>query len=406
MKLLHTADWHLGKRLNQIERLPEQREVLEEICEIADREQVDVIIIAGDLFDHINPSNEVKTLFYKTLKRLTKGGTRPVIAIAGNHDSPQLVETAEPLARECGIIIAGFPQTKIDEFTLDTGLEVIKSASGFVELSLPQFDYPLRVLLTPYANEQRMKKYLGEENQEEELRRLLAENWQRTADKFCDNKGVNILTTHLFVTKKGEMAEEEPEGEKSILHVGGAQVVYTENFPAQMQYVALGHLHRRQTVSEVPCPIVYSSSILGYSFAEENHTKYVMAVEVEPGKPAEVQKIALQKGKKLRRKTFDEVGEAVIWLEENPETLVELTIETDNYLTGQEQKILYQAHEGIVALIPKVSNSLMMKQGGKTVDLGRSTEELFTDYFALKNNGVSPSKEIVDLLKEILAEEG
>ena len=99
MKILHTADWHLGKRLERFERLPEQEVVLEEICEIADRENVDVVLVAGDLYDSFNPTIEATELFYKILRRLTQDGKRPVVAIAGKHDSPTRIEAPNPLAR-------------------------------------------------------------------------------------------------------------------------------------------------------------------------------------------------------------------------------------------------------------------------------------------------------------------
>ena len=199
MKILHTADWHLGKRLDSISRMEEQREVLAEICEIAEREKVDAVLIAGDLFDTFNPATDAVDLFYKTLKKLTNGGKRPVIAIAGNHDSPDRIEAPDPLARECGIIFAGYPQTEISPFELETGVKITKSAPGFIEISLAQYDYPLRLLLTPYANEYRMKTFLGTEDRDEELRTLLSEEWNKTTKKYCDKKGVNILMTHLFV---------------------------------------------------------------------------------------------------------------------------------------------------------------------------------------------------------------
>ena len=104
LKILHTADWHLGKRLQEFSRLEEQKEVLDEICSIADQEEIDLVLLAGDIFDTFNPAHEAVELLYKTLRRLSKNGTRPVIAISGNHDSTQFVEAPDPLARELGII--------------------------------------------------------------------------------------------------------------------------------------------------------------------------------------------------------------------------------------------------------------------------------------------------------------
>ena len=405
MKLLHTSDWHLGKRLEDFSRIVEQQAVLQEICEIAEREQVDAVLVAGDLFDTFNPPTEAVDLFYKTLKRLSNNGRRPVIAIAGNHDSPDRIEAPDPLARECGIIFAGYPNLVVPGFELDSGLKVLHSEEGFLELQVPGTSIPLRLLLTPYANEFRLKTYLGQENSEEELRTVLQKKWQELAEKYCDKKGVNLLVTHLFVVKNGDELPEEPSDEKPILHVGGAQAIYTENIPNQIQYTAIGHLHRMHRVDSAPCPVYYSGSPLSYSFAEANQQKYVILIDLEPGKVATVQEIELTKGKKLLRKRAEGMEEALLWLTENPDCLVELTMVTDTYLTAQERKQLSAAHNGIVTIIPEVKNTSDLGPGNKkNIDLTRTMEELFLDYFRHRK-GQEPNEEILKLFTEILAEE-
>ena len=404
MKLLHTSDWHLGKRLEDFSRIEEQQAVLQEICEIAEREQVDAVLVAGDLFDTFNPPTEAVDLFYKTLKRLSNNGRRPVIAIAGNHDSPDRIESPDPLARECGIIFAGYPNSVVPEFELESGLKVLRSEEGFLELKLPGIDAPLRLLLTPYANEFRMKTYLGQENSDEELRIVLQKKWQELAEKYCDNKGVNLLETHLFVVKKGDELPEEPADEKPILHVGGAQAIYSENIPEQIQYTAIGHLHRMHRVDSAPCPVYYSGSPLSYSFAETNQKKYVLLVDAEPEKVARVQELELTKGKKLLRKWAEGIVEALQWLAENPNCLVELTMVTDTYLTAQERKQLSAAHNGIVTIIPEVKNASEFSGGNKkSIDLTKTMEELFTDYFRHEKRQ-GPNEEVMKLFTEILAE--
>ncbi|HCY41930.1 MAG TPA: exonuclease sbcCD subunit D [Prolixibacteraceae bacterium] len=405
MKLLHTSDWHLGKRLEDFSRIEEQQAVLQEICEIAECEQVDAVLVAGDLFDTFNPPTEAVDLFYKTLKRLSNDGHRPVIAIAGNHDSPDRIEAPDPLARECGIIFAGYPNSVVPPFELESGLKVLRSEEGFLELHLPGITNPLRLLLTPYANEFRLKTYLGHENSEDELRTVLQEKWQELAEKYCDNKGVNLLVTHLFVVKKGDELLEEPADEKPILHVGGAQAIYTENIPNQIQYTAIGHLHRMGRVDSAPCPVYYCGSPLSYSFAEANQKKYVLVVDAEPGKVATVQESELTKGKKLLRKRAEGIDEALLWLTENPDCLVELTMVTDTYLTAPERKQLSAAHDGIVTIIPEVKNASEFSGGNKkSIDLTKTMEELFTDYFR-HEKGQEPNEEVMKLFTEILAEE-
>ena len=404
MKLLHTSDWHLGKRLEDFSRIEEQQAVLQEICEIAEREQVDAVLVAGDLFDTFNPPTEAVDLFYRTLKRLTNNGRRPVIAIAGNHDSPDRIEAPDPLARECGIIFAGYPNSVVPLFELESGLKVIESEEGFIEIGLPGIEAQLRLLLTPYANEFRLKTYLGHENSEEELRTVLQERWQELATKYCDNRGINMLVNHLFVMKKGGVMPEEPVDEKPILHVGGAQVIFSANIPNQIQYTAVGHLHRMHRVDSSPCPVYYSGSPISYSFAEANQKKYVLLVDAEPGKVANVREIELIQGKKLLRKRAEGIDEAVLWLNENQDCLVELTMVTDTYLTARERKQLSAAHNGIVTIIPEVKNAAESFTGNKrSIDLTRSMEELFTDYFR-HEKGQEPNAEVMKLFTEILAE--
>lgn len=405
MKLLHTSDWHLGKRLDDFSRMEEQQSVLLEICELAEREQVDAVLVAGDLFDTFNPPTEAVDLFYKSLKRLSNNGRRPVIAIAGNHDSPDRIESPDPLARECGIIFAGYPNSKVAPFELESGLKVLKSSEGFLELRLPESEIPLRLLLTPYANEYRLKTCLGLENSEEELRTVLQQKWQQLADQFCDENGVNVLVSHLFVVRKGEELPEEPVDEKPILHVGGAQAIFTENIPGQVQYTALGHLHRMHRVDSNPCPVYYSGSPLSYSFSEANQKKYVLLADVEPAGTAAVREVELTRGKKLWRKRAEGLEDALQWLVENQDCLVELTLVTDTFLTALERRQLSAAHSGIVAIIPEVIHAEdLVGTNQKKIDLTRSMEELFCDYFK-HEKGQEPNKELMNLFTEILAED-
>ncbi|MBI4548379.1 MAG: exonuclease subunit SbcD [Ignavibacteriae bacterium] len=405
MKLLHTADWHLGKSLGTISRHSEQIQVLDEICEIADRENVDAVLIAGDLFDTFNPPVESVELFYRSVKRLAKDGNRVVVAIAGNHDSPERIESPDPLARECGILFLGYPNTKVQTFSLPSGLSVTKSDDGFVEIHIPGQDVPLRVVATPYANERRLRTYLGIENPEEQLRNILEERWKFICDKYCDDKGVNILIAHVFITPQTGEKLKEPDDEKPILDVGGAQAVFPENLPVNFQYVALGHLHRRIPMQKDTTPVVYSGSPLSYSVNDTEQAKSISIIDVNPGEPANCRKVDLVTGKRVHRKTFSSVIDAVRWLEANPNTLVELTIQSQTYLTAEERKGLYSAHDGIVDIIPLITTADQGKQPFLSPEsLNKSVEELFRDYFK-HETGQDPNEEIMTLLNEIMRAE-
>lgn len=399
IKILHTADWHLGKKLDSFSRLEEQILVMNEIVEIADQQQVDLVLIAGDLFDNFNPSVEAVELFYKTLKRLSNNGKRPVVAISGNHDSPSLIDAPDPLARECGIILIGYPNAKIQEFELND-FKISKSVEGMIELKLNSFNFPIRIIHTPYANEIRLKQYFGE-NKEEALNEVLATNWKNIANEYCDENGVNLLMAHLYMNQKGAEILEEPEGEKPI-KIGNADMIFSEAIPPQIQYTALGHLHGFKNIGTEEKPVVYSSSPLCYSFSEAGQTKYVSVIEAEPNKTISYHKIELKHGKPLIRKTFDDINLAVEWLNENQNALVELILESDSFLKADERKLIYQSHDGIIHLIPKVKNQEVEMVEYKFADQTKDMKELFADYFKSKNGNQEPNDEIKDLFNEIL----
>ena len=214
------------------------------------------------------------------------------------------------------------------------------------------------------------------------------------------------MVSHLFFARKGAVLPDEPEDEKPILHVGGAQVVYSENIPTQIQYTALGHLHRKQTIDTTPCPVIYCGSPLSYSFAEADQKKYVVVPEVEPGKAPSITNHELTTAKRLLRKRSDNVTEAIEWLIAHQSALIELTMSTDTYLTAEERKSLNAVHNGIVSIIPDVKkgeeDAMNLR---RTIDLSKGMEELFTDYFKY-DKGQEPNQRIMNLFKEVLAEEG
>ncbi|MEN2284241.1 exonuclease subunit SbcD [Algoriphagus sp. SE2] len=404
IKILHTADWHLGKRLQEFSRLEEQKLVLEEIINIADQENVDLILLAGDIFDTFNPNHEAVELLYKTLRKLSENGERPIIAISGNHDSTQFVEAPDPLARELGILFYSRYDSIIPTGKLDSGIEITKSESGFVELKLPKSDFPIRVILAPYANETLLKTYLGEGDREAEFREILQEKWKHLANKYCDENGVNIFVGHFFFMKEGEKPEAEPESERPILHVGGTQALFTKNIPSQIQYAALGHLHRYHSVGHEHCPVVYSSSPLAYSFSEADQEKKVVLIEAQPSQAVTCKAIGLKQGRPLYRMTFEKLEETLTWLEENPYCFVEITYVTEHSIDAATRKAIMKAHDGIVNLIPQIKNP--QGQEGfhlKVEDLGKDMSHLF-QLFYKSEKGQEPNEELMEIFREVISQ--
>lgn len=403
MKILHTSDWHLGKRLDYFSRLEEQRAVLQEICEIADTEDVDVVLLAGDLFDAFNPPVEAVELLYKTLRRLSRNGQRPVIAIAGNHDSADRIDAPDILARECGIIFVGYPQATVQPFHTENGFSINISAAGFIELSLPRYPYPLRIIHTPFANELRLKQFLGLDDKAQQLNELLRKHWLALANTYCDNQGVNLLTTHLYMLQRGGEILEEPEGEKPI-KVGHADLVYADAVPPQIQYTALGHLHRFQNIGDQQSPVIYPSSPLAYSFSEAGQKKGIVIVNVVPAHPAAYHFIPLHSGRTLYRKRFEDIDEAVVWLHENPDTLVELTLVSDTFISSVDMKRIHEAHDGIIHIIPIVKQTASHSTYAPSINLDQEIDVLFKDYFQHRL-GQEPNPEVMDLLNEVINSE-
>lgn len=404
IKILHTADWHLGKRLQDFSRLEEQKLVLDEIVEISDRENVDMILLAGDIYDTFNPPHDAVELLYKTLRKLSKNGTRPIIAISGNHDSTQFVEAADPLARELGIFFYGKYQSIIPVGKLDSGIEILQSESGFIELTLPKFNFPIRILLAPYANEGSLKTYLGVENRDSEFRNILGKKWQTLADKYCDQQGINLFLGHFFFIKEGEKPEAEPESERPILHVGGTQALFTNSIPKQIHYAALGHLHRYHAVSHDTIPVVYSSSPLAYSFSEADQQKQVVLIHASPKNPATYQPIELKEGRPLHRVRFDNLADTLQWLEKNPYTFVELTYVTESSIDANTRKAIMSAHDGIVNLIPQIQNqSKNQLTSLQAEDLQKDMTSLF-QLFYKSEKGQEPNEELLNIFKEVIGQ--
>lgn len=404
MKILHTADWHLGKRLHDFKRLQEQQAVLTEIIHLAKQEDVDLILLAGDLFDTFNPDPVAEDLLYSTLKELTSGGRCTVVAIAGNHDDPRRIEAQDHFGRECGILFAGYPLTEVRSQDLSCEAKLLRSAPGFVELQLPRYAAPVRLIMTPYANETRMRSFFGITNSEDTLRQHLQEHWANLANTYMDSEGVNLLVSHLFFMKRGGQQPEESDDERSILQIGGASVVYSDMIPPQVQYAALGHLHRFQEIGGGPCPVVYSSSPLAYSFGEADQQKYVVLLEAHPATPVTVTPIPLKTGKRLLRPRFKRVDEAVDWLQNNPNCYAEITLQTETFLTSDERRQLQEAHPALVTIIPEVQSTGDPEQAkAPVIDLTQGMESLFASYFKNKHKGQEPNERLQQLFREILA---
>jgi exonuclease SbcD len=282
VKFLHTSDWHIGKTLKGQSRLAEQAQVLKEIVEIAVRESVDAVLIAGDLYETSAPSAEAQRLVVHALIELHKTGAE-VIAMAGNHDHPGTFDAYRPLMAAAGIHLVGNARQA------DNGGVVSFDARSTMER--------VNVAVLPFLSTRyavKAAELLADSPAEhgaaydEQVRDMITH--LRTG--FTPN-AVNIVMAHLTITG-GTMGG----GERS------AQTIFSYNVPAtafgvEPHYVALGHLHRRQSIP-APCPVHYSGSPIAIDFGEQENTNVVVLVEVSPATPARITDVPITAGRRLR----------------------------------------------------------------------------------------------------------
>jgi DNA repair protein SbcD/Mre11 len=280
VRVLHTSDWHVGKAIRGRSRAAEHRAVLAEIAGIAEREDVDLVIVAGDLFDTATPTPESERIVYRALLDLAAGG-RPVVVVAGNHDSAPRLAAVAPLSQASGITVASAIRPPADGGVLEVaaGREVAQVAL----LPFPSQRYVVTadVLLAGDAAD----AHAAYADRVMSILRVL------TAGFRADT--VNLVAAHLMV-----MGGTMGGGERGAHTVFDYWVPATA-FPAAAQYVALGHLHRAQQLPG-PAPLHYCGSPLQLDFGETANEPAVAVVDVRTGKPAVVRSVPLTAGSRLR----------------------------------------------------------------------------------------------------------
>ena len=222
------------------------------------------------------------------------------------------------------------------------------------------------------------------------------------SDKYCDKEGVNILASHHFFVSDGYETVESADEEKPIVYVGGTQSISTSHVPKKIDYTALGHLHRFQYIGRKERKVIYSGSPIAYSFAEAEQEKFVIVADFSSRENPSIMPIRLRSGKPLLRKNFENIDEAVLWLSENQNSWVEITVKTENYISSVERKRLIDSHKGIVYIHPEIRN--LSVQGFEEFESlnEQNIESLFNKYFLYKN-GNEPGKRLKDLFREIIS---
>lgn len=256
MRILHTADWHLGKIVNEFSMLEDQEFILNQLIDILKEKKIDVLMMAGDLYDRSVPPKEAVTLLNNVLSRIKNELNIPILIIAGNHDSNERLEFGTTLLESGGLYIEGVFKPVTRKVTFDD----------------------VSIYMMPFADHVRVRHELGMESEIknlEEAIQLQVENITNS-DDFDENQK-NILMMHGYVINQTIASIEESESERP-LSIGTTEYV-DASLLEKFDYVALGHLHKAQKVKRDT--IRYSGSPLKYSKSEVNHHKKVVILDTE-----------------------------------------------------------------------------------------------------------------------------
>ena len=297
LRVLHTADWHLGARLSERSRADEHAAFLDWLVDRVTEYHVDVLLIAGDVYDQANPPADARALFYGFAARLYKATGCTTLVIAGNHDSPAMLEAPRPILETLGVRVVG-----------TTG----DPEAMVLPLRNRQDRIEAWAMLVPFLRPGDLPGAQSGSSLEERQAHLAAatrEIYEEVVEVALDQRQDDhalIATGHLFA--QGASLSDSERG----IQVGHRVGLSTAVFPECIDYVALGHLHRPQDVSGVS-PVVYPGAPVAMSFAESAHHQGVELLTFEHGALTERRTIPVPRFRQLLQLagTPDEVTGAV-----------------------------------------------------------------------------------------------
>lgn len=409
MRILHTADWHFGRQLEGRDRRVEQAAFVEEICRIAEERQVDLVLIAGDVYDSVNPPAWAEELFYEAIERLSGGGRRGVVVIAGNHDQPERVRAAAPLAAKHGIVLLGLPKEAPllpeEPVSASDRVQIVEGGPSWLELAVPGCEHHAVILALPYPSESRLKELLSESFLQEEMQLAFSDRIGKLLDELSVHfreDTVNLVMSHLFVMGGAETESERP------IQIGGAMTVSTQAFPENADYVALGHLHRLQKLREKPL-VRYSGSPLCYSFSEAGQSKAVVLVDIEPGQEVREEILYLTSGRPLARwKATEGIEQVERWLAEGRDAgaWIDLEIHVSDVIDPAEFQRLRKLSDDFLKIQRVVvredrEESEELEAQAKLTEL--TPDQLFRRFYERKR-GAQPDERLVAMFQRLLLE--
>ena len=294
MKFIHTSDWHLGNTMHDIDRTNEASAFLEWLKNEIDTAGAQALVVTGDIFDVVNPSNAAKSQYYRFLASLLTTGCKNVVVVGGNHDSGALLDAPSEILEALNIKVVG----SINNRKIEDMVFVLKGSDG----------EPIGVCCAvPFMRDMELEQFYKSEEKGETtadeslLKRLYSDVYQRALELRGSRNIPIIATGHLYASGlSGRESEDALEstavGSDGATDDGVREVVGTLGnvdvsvFPADLDYVALGHIHYATKVADNP-KVWYSGSPFVMGFDEANYKRYVFAVDSEAGNLPSIQKI-------------------------------------------------------------------------------------------------------------------
>ena len=376
MKILHLADLHIGKIIFEQSLLEDQEYMLNKIIEKIKEENIDAILIAGDVYDRSIPQADAIDLLDRFLNILIKELKKKVFIIAGNHDSKERLGFGNKIFENEGLFISSKYEGKIKK----------------VEL---QDEYgKLNIYMLPFIKPIEVKKYFDDESlsYDETIKKIIEK-------EDIDESQRNIILTHQFVTAIGEEVERT---ESEVLTLGGTDNVDISNYN-KFDYVAIGHVHRPQRIGRDTAR--YAGTMLKYSFSEVNHKKTMPIIDFKEKGNIDIKLVELKPLRDMReiKGPIEKLLEN--YEEENANDYIRAIITNEEPVydaIGQLRRI-YPNVLKLEVQNSKILSNIEFKTENLQKVKSKSEVELFNEFYKFQNN-IELNVEQKNLIQEVVKE--
>ena len=398
MRILHTADWHLGAYLGPFSRIDEQKLFLEQLCQIVDDYKADMLIVAGDIFDTANPSAAAEHLYFSVMTKLSAKKI-PIVLVAGNHDSGERLAAPVPMFTKLGVLVFTSPNTELINKEYE-GFSVCALAPGCIEVNIKGQTTVIAAM--PFATEKRLNESIftasDEAAMQSDYSSKIGELFGQTA-KFFREDTINIAVGHFHIA-----GGEESKGLERDLQLGGSFAVRPSAMPPA-QYIAMGHLHRPQRIKCGPDNgyyAVYSGSPLPYSLSEQGYPKSVNIVDIMPGKTAEIEKVILNCPKPIELWEVATVADALERCAVASNSYKYIRITEESYINPHDIKEIRRLAGDIVEI--KIETEEEKQESDFNEYQNLNPLEAFLKFYS-KSKGAEPKDEVLSVFNEIISSE-